>query len=101
MDADHEKLTGYLRTFADAGAFLLVFGTYNQLNALKPLPIGFGPAKFKRKNGENGELFPIFALFKRTQFGCKVYEMKREKSVEISGPVQQEPPMPQPARRFL
>jgi len=82
VDADHEKLAGYLATFADAGAFLLVFGTHNQLKALKPLPIGFGPAKFKKKNGEIGQLDPIFAYFKRTQFGCKIYEMKRQASVE-------------------
>ena len=64
--SDHEKLSGYLRTHADARAFLCVFGRESHI-----MKVVLEPNNFE----ESGR--PRIAGFDTTCYGCRIYELPR------------------------
>lgn len=66
VKADHIKLAAFHKNDPASYSFLCVFGRYEHIKN-----IVLSPDKFTE------HLPPIYALFRRTQFGCRIFELKR------------------------
>jgi len=70
VEKDHEKLEAFHQKYPDSNSFLCVFGTYNNINKIR-----LSPDSFTEPNGVTTKLPPIYASFKKTQYGCRIYEL--------------------------
>jgi hypothetical protein len=61
---DFEKLIGFHNTHPDTFSFLCVFGRWSHIGDIK-----IRGGTFKER------IRPIIALFERTQYGCRIYEI--------------------------
>ena len=61
---DHAKLVAFHDSDPESYSFLCVFGRYEHIKN-----ITLSPNKFTER------LQPIYALFRRTQFGCRIFEL--------------------------
>lgn len=64
---DHEKLAAFKKKNTNSQSFLCLFGRYSHINNINLSRGGFVMPK---------QLPPIYAFFRRTQYGCKVYHLK-------------------------
>jgi len=64
---DHEKLAAFHQKYPASESFLCVFGRHDHIEKINLSPNCF----IKRR-----ELTPIYAYFRRTQFGCKIYQFE-------------------------
>lgn len=64
---DHEKLAAFKKKNTNSQSFLCLFGRYSHINSINLSQGGFVMPK---------PLPPIYAFFRRTQYGCKVYQLK-------------------------
>ena len=65
VKADHDKLVAFHDQDAASHSFLCVFGRYDHI-----MNIELSPNNFTER------LKPIYALFRRTQFGCRMFQLK-------------------------
>ena len=64
---DHQKLLAFREANPEAFSFICVFGRYNHISKVRLSPNSFSEP-----------LEPVFALFGRTQFGCRIFELDSE-----------------------
>ena len=64
---DHEKLAAFKKKNTSSQSFLCLFGRYSHINNINLSQGGFMMPK---------PLPPIYAFFRRTQYGCKVYQLR-------------------------
>lgn len=67
VKTDYEKLVAFRKKHPDAYPFLYVFGQWNHT---KKLTLSGG--QFKQR------LEPLYAYWKATQYGCRIYELNLE-----------------------
>jgi hypothetical protein len=67
IEADHEKLVAFYNNDREANSFLCVFGRHDHIKNIQLIPNDFV---------EPESLPPIYALFRRTQFGCRIFQLK-------------------------
>ncbi len=85
---DHKKLVAFKRRYTSAQTFLCLFGRYDHLKRIEIVPNQFVEY-----------LDPIYALFRRTQFGCRIFELKTPNIRLSSYGSSVTPPTGQVARR--
>ena len=68
---DHKKLVEFRKQYPKATAFLCVFGTWKYIHALKLNPSCYTDLRM------SGRLPEVYAKFKRTQYGCRVFELDK------------------------
>ncbi|MFA4838009.1 MAG: hypothetical protein WC703_00855 [Candidatus Neomarinimicrobiota bacterium] len=67
VNLDYKKLAAFQKKYTNSQSFLCLFGRHSQINNINLSQGGFVTPK---------ALPPIYAFFRRTQYGCKIYQLK-------------------------